>query len=397
MSRSSTSSSDLTRFLRRLGVFAAPLALIAIVAEAPFLWLGEIWPARMVIAVQRHLAGDSVYARGDYFSQQLGVYKQAGIRSVRPAVLVAGSSRVLQMREEAFAPLRSFYNGGGMLQNAFDVARLAELLRDRHLPRPEVLVLGIDPWWLKQDMGARSWLDDPDQALDLTAHLSVFRALTRDRRWGELIDGLSLPVVHPTLSPLAIGYFARRSGNGFRRDGSRQYEPSIYAAFQADPRFIDREQPPVIDRIRSLRAQFALPAGVDRGRVEMIVEGVRRIVASGVEVQALLPPFSTESVEALAASAALGPLWRYYTTVLPGELERAGARVTSILSPATVGLSDVYMVDGFHAGEVLMTVIARRIAGEGSAALREVDVAALDRIIGAAETTLTLRRVPAPR
>src|SRR5687767_314068 len=104
MSRSCTSSSDLRRFIARVLLFSTPLLLPFLAFESIVWWTGDAWPAAAVVALQKSVARESIYGRGEHFSDQFSVYKTAGIRAVQPSLLVAGSSRVLQLRERMAHP-----------------------------------------------------------------------------------------------------------------------------------------------------------------------------------------------------------------------------------------------------------------------------------------------------
>ena len=70
-----------------------------------------------------------------------------------------------------------------------------------------------------------------------------------------------------------------------------------------------------------------------------------------------LPPFSTECDEALQQADGLSDWYRDYRTEFLQRVNAAGIVCVDVRSPATYGLTDDYMIDGFHPGDVLMTHI----------------------------------------
>src|SRR3546814_20981783 len=56
-----------------------------------------------------------------------------------------------------------FYNAGGMIQSPQDVAPYAERIRTGDLPKPAVLIFGVDPWWLKEGNTPEGWLDRSEE------------------------------------------------------------------------------------------------------------------------------------------------------------------------------------------------------------------------------------------
>ena len=99
MSPSSTSSSDRARALRfaiRVLAFGFPLLAPALVFETALFRTGESWPIGLVVRRQSQ-APESVFGR-QILSQQFNLYKLANIRNRAPAILVVGSSRVMNQR-----------------------------------------------------------------------------------------------------------------------------------------------------------------------------------------------------------------------------------------------------------------------------------------------------------
>jgi hypothetical protein len=365
MSHLSISSSEakkidyrvIIKFLGRITLFLSPLLLIAATIEFVWWQAGDSWPVEKALAAQQRYADETLYGRG-YFSQQFGLYKLAGIRHKRPLILAVGSSRVMQIRDFMFTPLDGhFYNAGGMLRNAFDLNWLANAFVKRNLPIPKVIIVGLDPWWLRANRGLRTWLTDEDEAFSFIAHYEAMRGI--GNRWGlgDLVDSILLPSKSPYFNYHAIGSAARKHGHGFRKDGSRQYSPKMLLEYLKNPRYVDRETPPAIDRIHQLRSQFTIPIIRDNKRVQLILKSLLMMQEIGIEVYAFMPPFSSEAFKALDESVELRLWWQYYKNDFANLLKENGIDVIPVSQPADLGLSDLYMIDGFHASEVYMAYI----------------------------------------
>lgn len=372
--------------------FALPLAA-AFAALDGVLWLtGDALPARQVVRRQQAPnAAEVLYGRS-FFSDQFGVYKRAAAAARRPRILIAGSSRVMQTRGFLFAPLdAAFYNGGGMLAGAHDVRALAAMVQDGRLPRPDVFIAGIDPWWLKTTSRTVPVLTETDEVWgDPGSHLLAVREMLANTAvWPALRGGPATPYE----GFLGIGTRARTTGAGFREDGSYQPSPSV-TAMDPHPAYQDREVPPVIERIRGCTHQFSAPAMVDTGRVEVILAALEALRDAGVEVHAFLPPFASEAFAELDRNPALQAWWRYYSQVLPVLLEKRGIDVIPVRTPHSIGLDDAYMLDAFHPSEVYMAHVVRdlvRAAPTGSL-LKQVDVEALSARIASAYSPLCFDR-----
>jgi len=365
-------------FAARCAVFLSPMLIAVAVFEALVWKSGDAWPPQKVAHGQHAASGEVLY--GCYwFADRFNEYKLAGIKEVRPEILVVGSSRVMQFRSLMFSPMEGrFYNAGGLLHNAFDLPALVEHMARGKLPTPRDLIAGIDPWWLKSTSGRTSWLENPHPIPLASAHVAAMRRLLWQQNFRDLFRSAGRTRT-PDLKCLAIGTRARVDNSGFRNDGSRQYPPSRLVQFAEAPRFVDAEVPPVVERIRGKTNQFTLPADVDPRRVEALLEAVQKLRGLGVEVHVLLPPFSSESLDALEQSESLATWWDYYKNELPVLLERAGATVVPVGCPADFGLSDLYMLDGYHPSEVFAARLVVEMAKRASpdSLLKRID---LDRL-----------------
>ncbi|MEM6326709.1 MAG: hypothetical protein AAF791_06270 [Bacteroidota bacterium] len=383
------SRSGFWTFLVRFAVFAAPVLLVLGVVKSALWVSGDAWPAAMVVSHQQNAEAEVIYSR-DFLSEHFGVYKRAGVTASAPEVVVLGSSRVMQFRAEMVAPL-SFYNAGGMLQNATDLTEYASLVARGALPTPRLALISVDPWWVKRSDGeARSHLHDSDDALNPGAHIDAFRYALREGRGGEWLALLTTSRTAPQDEVKAIGSFAIRRGQGFRRDGSFQYSPLLLREAAADPRFVDRESPPIIERIRSRQLAFAPPVAFDYDKATAVTDALRSLRESGIEVWVYLPPFSTESEEALRDDPILRRWWEVYLGPFAEQLAETGASVISTPTPEAVGLDDRYMIDGFHPSEVMSghTLLQMMEQAPDASLLREIDAENLRAMLREAETPL---------
>ncbi len=204
-----TSNSNLViirRFWQRAGVFFAPLLVLFAFFEFAIWRTGEAWPLAWVVDTQLSLGTTpSLYGRM-LFSQQFNVYKYAMIKRTRPKIVMHGTSRVMQIRDFMFHPLEQwFYNAGGMIQSPQDVVTYAERIRSGDLPRPEVLIFGVDPWWVKEGNTHGGWLDSQSLQDDVglfPAHIEAARLLAHHRvfPWKALLAGAPSPITGLPLS-----------------------------------------------------------------------------------------------------------------------------------------------------------------------------------------------------
>jgi len=364
----------------RAAVFIVPIFLGFGILEALLGRTGDSLTAESAVRRQMESSEEMLCFRNDYW-----IYKREAISQRSPRILAIGSSRIMQLRDISFPPIEHlFYNAGGILFGVDDLEALVSMMLDGSLPTPEVLIMTIDPWWIKTTQPSDIRVTERDAILSparkLRAYRTLLESLLRSLLRGEFTLSSLAPLRSPFYNHLAIGSEAREIGHGFRRDGSLQYNPlTTVLDFVENPEYRDRDPSPIIERVISFTNPFTLPAEVDTARVDMLISALVSLEQTGVEVHVILPPFSTEVAQALTESEPLEGWWRFCNTELVGILEEAGIDVTLVLNPTSVGLSDLYMIDGLHSSEVLMAqIIAELLMGvPSSSLLSTVDVESL--------------------
>jgi len=380
-------------------MFFAPILVLGGLFEFAVWRAGESWPLARVVNTQLSLGTTpSLYGRM-LFSQQFNVYKYHMIKRTRPKIIVHGTSRVMQIRDFMFHPLEKwFYNAGGMIQSPQDVATYAARLRSGDLPKPEVLIFGIDPWWVKEGKAHEGWLDNQslqDDVRLLPAHIEAARLLLRRWvfPWPALLTGA--PARSPGYHYQAIGAKPLLDGEGFRIDGSLQLAPDMVRESMHDPRYKDRYK--ILQMVTNYLAPFALPARVDPRRVTMLLTALTELQHMGIEVYVFLPPFASEVQTVFETSPTWQPFWRAYHLELPARLRAAGIVCLSLAVPQQDGFDDRYMYDGYHPTEIYAAALVKQILQQAAphSLLRAADLAYLDALLsGTYATPLSFERPP---
>lgn len=379
------------RFGWRVILFLLPVLIPIGLLEMAFDVTGESWPMSRVLDVQRAEKAEVPFSRY-YFSQSFNTYKREGAKQANARILVAGSSRVMRIRSKIFEPMgHAVYNAGGLLQRPSDIAALVDLIERGDIQRPDVLIIGIDPWWIRVDRERASWVYDEDETETAGAHLEAIRrfsVLSWQRGWqnpfGEGQKGQTK----------TIGLAARLSGSGFVLDGSRVVGSRFIEEFDDSRKYVDAEVPPVITRVRSKLIQFRLPVAVSQKSVESILTSLETLQIMGTEVVVLFQPFSTEVVEALTESPELAGWFEYYYGGLRDSLQEKGILVSAVKDPSYFGLDDTFMLDGFHPSEVLAAHIVQDVIRRAppSSTLQEVDQTRLTSLIEGAYSPVVLEK-----
>lgn len=330
-------------FEKRLLLFLLPLVLVLGAAEF-LLWSArETWPIAKVAEHQR-LHPQALFMRGQ-LDQAFYPYKLAGIRQRAPKILALGSSRAMEFRAEMFgARAPEFYNAGGIIQDLGDLLHFAESLSNA---APEIAIVGLDLWWFNEALPLGHGLRDRatyDAATDWQAHVKAWRRIKSSRVRKSLLNACSAENEH-------IGIEARVSGAGFRSDGSMHYNLAI-PTNAAGWAFVDREKPPVTERIQKKLAQFApLHRGAIDARLAILERALDAFARRGVLVAAFLPPFSSASAQLLENSPDQRDLWRSVRVAVPAVFQKRDLPFLDVSLAANVNLDDTYLIDGMHGAE----------------------------------------------
>ena len=344
------------RFLRHLLSFCILPGVLLLVAEAVLQRSGEVWPLRAVFAYQRaHPA--SLYLRAT--DQAFYPYKYRGILEKRPSILVAGSSRTMKFRAEMFGDRAdSFYNAGGMINSVRDAHDFSVSLPSSREPR--LLLLGVDVWWFN-DQVPPVYSFVAEVAKDtggFDEHVIAARWLLQHP---SRFAGEALALFRASGSQ-AIGIGARERGGGFRPDGSfKSYWPTPRS--EDEWRFVDRETPPVIERVMNASENFRPANGLSPDRVSLLDVVLARLQERRILVIGYLPPFSSDVLARLGSDPRHARIWSDFRRTIPDLFRRRGFPVIDASDASSFGMDDRVMSDGMHAEEtfhvrVLKTLLA---------------------------------------
>ena len=306
------------------------------------------------VAREVTLEGPPALALRMILSQETPSYRLAQIELRRPRFLVLGSSRVQRFRREMFCAsphLDSFYNSSGTITGVEDLEEFLGALPSDYAP--EILLIGLDSWWLNDSTPAGS-------GRPLELDMSRDRGLTLDSRlfaYGELLRAMASSRLTArdawrVLSGHDDG--TRRFGllswvsRGFTNDGSLR---PITRTTPDD--YFDRERPPVVDRVRNGTLQFLPTESIDARRLERLATALDRLARRGTAIVGWLPPFSLEVEAAIDDVPNQRSYYRAYLGAVKELFRRRQWLLLDATSPARFGLDDRAMEDGFHAMETL--------------------------------------------
>jgi hypothetical protein len=222
----------------------------------------------------------------------------------------------------------------------------------RELPpsrTPAVLLLGVDLWWLNEQVPPVFSFEEEiakGAALSFDGHVIGIRwLLTHPRTFARQVISLVRGE-----KKRAIGISARERGGGFRPDGSFK-SPLDTPRTEQEWRFVDRETPPIVERVQNAVANFPPAGSVSPERLALLDQLLAEYERKGVLVIGYLPPFSSEVVARLESDPRHSRFWSDFRRTIPELFREHGFPVLDASDAAAVGMDDRALSDGFHAEE----------------------------------------------
>ncbi|WP_158824832.1 hypothetical protein [Mucilaginibacter lacusdianchii] len=334
------------RFLLRLLIFVIPVALFIIVGEALLYRYKETVPINTVM--QKQLSGkDEIYFGRTLFNNPETPLKMAMMKVKKPDIITLGISVVLQYRDFYFHPYESrFYNGGFMLRNVYDLHTYVSMIRKNVVHKPKLIIFGFDPSWIKKSyvFDTKNNITNPDKdgVNNLNNHIGAIQSIWHQVIINDLNDS----------SCLYKGYGkAGMQGNGYRRDGSMHNWNQI-KNYLSNKHYSD-----VYGYKKHLQANTLMynkPMKVDLHKVNLLLNSLSAIKQMGIDLIVYCPPMSDDFYSYAVTNKGFQQIFPTYLS-LQNKLIKNKYHVIPFCTPKQIGLTDDYMLDGIHAGEVMVS------------------------------------------
>ncbi len=269
--------------------------------------------------------------------------------------------RFVENHEVSSADVRrsgdSFYNAGGILNSLRDLHDFSVTLPSS--VTPAVLLIGLDPWWFNEQVApAFSFADEIAKGAGFSFDEHVMAL-----RWLFINPQVAAHQARLALRPddnRAIGIAARETGGGFRFDGSHKSRLPTPRTEQ-EWAFVDRETPPVIERVRSGTGNFPPADQPFTGPRGVARRGSRRISDQTRVGHRLSATVFVRSARAARVRSAASILLGRLPARDPELFRKHGFPLFDASATASVGLDDRAMSDGFHAEETFQARVVRAL------------------------------------
>ncbi len=331
--------------MKKLVLYTSPYVLLIIlyglIGEYFLHANKESYTIEEVTTMQDQSQSESYYCR-EIIGNTLSNYKFQMFKKKQPTgVLVLGQSVTLQFRDFMFEPYQDdFYNTGLMARNIKDVNYVLDLMDEGKVNTPELLVLGVDISFFVGNtvLDSIEWTRNhpEDRAMSSKSHLKGIQRIFLNPKF---------------MSPPKVDYGFGRAGmggRGYRRDGSYRHKPDI-ERFLNDSSYNDGD---LILYLKNKTAPFIEPFEFDEGKKRVYFKFLERVQEKGIELILYIPPYSDVYFNEAIKDPMFKALWEEFLGVQE-ELIAKGYNVIPFATPSGMGLTDHYMVDAEHPGEVM--------------------------------------------
>lgn len=303
-----------------------------------------------------------------------------------PAVLVLGSSRVLQFRREMFA--QPFYNAGYMVKSVSEYQSLVSLLPKTKYPK--IIIIGLDQWMFNQAWDDLRSVNAP-YALPAKPGPELLGSFSgKLKRFSEILVKGKLDLSQRYRGPQkAIGLNAVLYSSGFRNDGSMRYGIQVERLMNEDPAASDFGFVDTYEQIREGDGKFVPCNEINADALTALAGFLQFCKQNGIEVVSFLPPFADSVYNRMRESGKYAGL-DSLPVVLAKLFAGYGFEFYDCSHTSIFGSSDSEVLDGFHGSERTYQRILIHALERGSILNSTCDLERLRQDLGKARNRYTV-------
>ena len=205
------------KLLKKLFFFSIPLFSIFTFTIAILFISGETANIDKVVSFQSKSRNPVTF--GQAYSYQPKYYKLKMTKSLKPDILVLGSSRAMQFKSYMFHDSLNVYNAGGAINKIRHLNVFINKIPVNDWPKQ--IILSIDPWWFNE-----KWdnLKTNQADYDFDKQINPIRIILNS--WQNVIEDLWLSKIEIRSlfeNDYNVGLSAKMKNAGFQNDGSYDY------------------------------------------------------------------------------------------------------------------------------------------------------------------------------
>lgn len=269
------------------------------------------------------------------------------IEEKQPAVVAIGSSRVMQFRADYFKNA-DFYTMGGTSGSIEEAQETFNRIKSVYVP--QIVILGIDLWWLNPKVDHRSHLEEREKMYNSKSmqYFQLFSYLKDDTDMRMVLFNTSTIKDRDYLgNRINVGLSAAVKSNGFRlSDGSYQEGEIIAQNPSLETKLSD-----IYQRMDKGNRFFNWNKDIDYDELKKLKQLIQDMKSNGVHVVVFLPPFPNEIYSAMCHDEHYSTFLSEFEKSLDDLCTEEEVYFANCSNLAWLGASDNECIDGFHGSE----------------------------------------------
>lgn len=269
------------------------------------------------------------------------------IEEKQPAVVAIGSSRVMQFRADYFKNA-DFYTMGGTSGSIEEAQETFNRIKSVYVP--QIVILGIDLWWLNPKVDHRSHLEEREKIYNSKSmqYFQLFSYLKDDTDMRMVLFNTSTIKDRDYLgNRINVGLSAAVKSNGFRlSDGSYQEGEIIGQNPSLETKLSD-----IYQRMDKGNRFFNWNQDIDYDELKKLKQLIQDMKSNGVHVVVFLPPFPNEIYSAMCHDEHYSTFLSEFEKSLENLCTEEEVYFADCSNLAWLGASDNECIDGFHGSE----------------------------------------------
>ncbi|WP_342648065.1 hypothetical protein [Mucilaginibacter sp. CSA2-8R] len=340
------------KFVSKAIIFLTVIASYALFCEYFFFKDKELLSIEKITEEQCKSQTEKYYFR-KFFDNSPSLYKLMMTVKKNAEILVVGQSTVLQFRDFMFHPLeKSFYNMGPSLTSINELQNLIQLIKNKKIKKPKVLIIGLDLSLVKKTNNSlpvnTATIPQEDEVFHIKYHAAAAQSLIKfiyqngfDKTYSKKNCG--------------FGYLGSR-GTGYRNDGSLHYAQDI-ADYLKTPVFRDGINYKGL--LKNKDYIFTYPFEVDPVLVNNLVLTLKQLRQADIQTLIFFPPVSNDFFAYFSKDKSFYRCFKQYLSI-QDTLKKNNFDFIPFSTPEKLGLPDNYMLDGIHPSEVLVGMLLHK-------------------------------------
>lgn len=366
-------------FIKKIVLLFVPIIVFLCIPVAIFYVSSELKSVDAIAQMQWMQQQSGHYTRfGSAYIRPELYYKLASTLLRKPEVLIIGTSRVLQVRQEFFNNGVSFYNAGKGIGQLADLNYFLGAIPESKTPK--TIILGLD-----QNFFNDQWVDE-------NAHLSEADKYKGDNALTFLLENTKRVYLNLAKKRIVLSQITHHSAGeiglasiikhvGYRNDGSYYFGNVVEHDGLRNSAAFDYGFAFTMKQIHESKGQFVHANQVSKSSMDALESFLKKAHERNIAVVIFLPPYPPSIYAEIKKHAADYQYLADLPIALQSLFKRYNVSWYDYSDGARYGCTDFEASDGIHASEKCYARIFQDMAQKDSTISMYVSTTTLKKAI----------------